>query len=46
MQSAAKLGLVCHFFFLHNSKHALLLVKNYLQKIKVNVTNWPAQDLT
>lgn len=43
---SSKTGFGSHFFFLHNSEHALLLVKNYPQKIKVNVTDWPAQSLT
>uniref|UniRef100_A0A3B4G2C9 Transposase Tc1-like domain-containing protein n=1 Tax=Pundamilia nyererei TaxID=303518 RepID=A0A3B4G2C9_9CICH len=37
---SSKTGFGSHFFFLHNSEHALLLVKNYPQKIKVNVTDW------
>lgn len=45
-QSAAKLGLDHHFVFQHDNdpKHTSLLVKNYLQKTKVNVIDWPAQS--
>ena len=45
-QPAAKVGLGCYFVFQHdnNPKHTLLLVKNYLQKTKVNIIDWPAQS--
>ena len=45
-QSAAKLGLGRRFVFQHDNdpKHTSLLVKNYLQKTKVNVIDWPAQS--
>ena len=45
-QSAAKLGLGHHFVFQHDNdpKHTSLFVKNYLQKTKVNIIDWPAQS--
>lgn len=43
-QSEAKLGVGRRFVFQHDDdpKHTSLLVKNYLQKAKVNVIDWPA----
>lgn len=45
-QSATKLGLGRRFVFQHDNdpKHTSLLVKNYLQRSKVNVIDWPAQS--
>ena len=45
-QSAVKMGLGHCFIFQHDNdpKHTSLLVKNYLQKSKVNVLEWPAQS--
>lgn len=45
-QSATQLGLGRRFVFQHDNdpKHASHLVKNYLQKSKVNVIEWPAQS--
>ena len=45
-QSAAKLGLGHLFVFQHDNdpKHTSILVKNYLQKTKVNIIDWPAQS--
>ncbi len=45
-QSATKDGLGWWLVFQHDNvpKHTSLLVKNYLQKSKVNVLDWPAQS--
>lgn len=45
-QSATKLGLGRRFVFQHDNdpKHTSHLVKNFLQKSKVNVIDWPAQS--
>lgn len=46
-QSSVKLGLSRLFIFQYDNdaEHTSLLVKNYLQKTKVNVTEWPAESL-
>lgn len=45
-QSAVRMGLGRRFVFQHDNdpKHTSLLVKNYLQKSKVKVIDWPAQS--